>query len=175
MLKRIHKYRFRLAILVIAGLVLGIAGTYIYRQYYSSSLPSQIKRDANFSTYYPKSRASNWQPDKSTIQFDAAGQHLAYTLRHGDSSIVLSEQPTPDSFNDIPGYYAKLLDKLHQYEEFSTAVGTATLTRPDELGGGQSAVVNTSSGTLMFAHPDHDLSQTEWKAFYSELGMVVAR
>jgi hypothetical protein len=131
-------------------------------------LPRSVTRSANFTLYYPDT-GGDWQIDRPTIDFNKSGQVLTYTLRSSNNRMVLTQQQRPDAFDDVPHYYDTLLNKLNEYDEISTAVGKVALTRPKELNGGQSAVSNTSKGTLIFAHPDHELSAGEWKTFFNQL------
>jgi hypothetical protein len=80
--------------------------------------------------------------------------------------MVLSEQPTPDSFTDVPQVYDKVVDSMQEYQKFDVDVGTVHLTRPPSLNGKQAAVLNTK-GTLLFAKPDKDLSEDQWRRFFN--------
>lgn len=163
----------RIAILGLVGCIVAAAvWGYLAYQGGKSVLTSEITRSAAYSVYEPANSDDIWQIDAATVELSKDTSVLTYTLRTESNRIVLSQQASPQAFTDIPGYYPKLLDKLHQYDEVSTRLGTVTLTRPDELKGGQSAVLNTSKGTLMFAHPDKDLSSGQWKEFFDSLALA---
>lgn len=136
--------------------------------------PSQYQRlikETNFSFYYPSDEEAEWVIDEDSMSFDRENQVLILNFHRGTTKLVLTQQAEPGSFVDIPTLYPKLLDKLHQYAEFQTAIGRVTLTRPEELKGKQSAVANLR-GTLIFGNPDADLSETDWKAFFGSLESV---
>jgi hypothetical protein len=50
-------------------------------------------------------------------------------------------------------------------------IGTVKLTKPTELKGGQSAI-SRSGGTLLFAHPERNMTDTLWKDFFNSLEIV---
>jgi hypothetical protein len=87
------------------------------------------------------------------------------------NKLYITEQNTPDPFNDIPQYYPTLLGKLNEYSEIQTSIGTVALTHPTELKGGQSAVSNTH-GTLMFVRPQNNLSDSQWKNFFNSIDVI---
>jgi hypothetical protein len=83
----------------------------------------------------------------------------------------LAEQAAPQSFTDVPQAYDALLNKLREYQDLNTSFGDVTLTRPVELNGGQSAVVN-SKGTLIFAKPTRDLPDHQWQNIFNNMQLV---
>lgn len=157
---------------VVLGLLFGVAvsGVLAFSQ---SPIPQDIRKSATFDLYYPSANHDSWQLKKGSVTYNAQSRNVIMTLENNDksNSIIFSQQATPDTFSDMPNYYQKLLDTLHQYEEFDSGIGKVTLTRPDELKGGQSAVVNTKS-TLIFAHPTKDLTNVEWANLFNKLEIV---
>lgn len=168
----LHKKIHWIPTLVLTGLLIGLGVIMAVHYKDSPGVSRKIIKDANFSIYYPKDKKGPWVADESTIVMNTEDQLLSFSVRRGNNKVSMSEQPTPDSFSDAPQIYQKLLDQLHQYAEIDTVVGKVTLTHPEELKGGQSAVVNTSKGTLMFAHPEHDLTDLQWKEYFNTLRVV---
>ena len=82
--------------------------------------------------------------------------------------MLISEQATPQVFNDIPEYYPKLIEKLNGYSDFDSVLGKVSLTKPKELNGAQSAVFN-GKGTLMFVRPNQSLSDDDWRQFFDQM------
>jgi hypothetical protein len=103
--------------------------------------------------------------DRKTVKYDSGLKLLSFTASVGGISTVFSEQPTPDSFNDAPQIYDKVLERMNDYSKFDVVAGTVHLTRPSDLGGKQAAVMNTK-GTLLFAKPDRDLSTDQWRRLF---------
>lgn len=157
-----------IGISVAIAVLAGVFGALIYADH-QRPVSSGVLKDATFTVYLPAENDETWSVDRSTVQLSKETQVLTMTMRSESATVVITQQATPDPFRDIPNYYEKLLDKLHQYAEIQTAVGKVVLTRPDELKGGQSAVINTSKGTLMFAHPGRDMSESEWKQYFDAL------
>ena len=108
------------------------------------------------------------QINRSSVIYDSSKKLLSYNVAYADTKIVMSQQPTPESFTDIPQVYNKLTDSMNNYLSFDVNMGTVHLTLPKELQGKQVAVFN-SKGTLLFAKPDKNLSNDEWKRFFNQL------
>ena len=85
--------------------------------------------------------------------------------------ISFSEQPTPGSIVDIPQVYDKLVDSLQPYNTFDSVNGKVALTHPNNLNGGQTAVMN-DKGTLIFVRPTKDLTDTEWRQVFNSLSIL---
>ena len=153
--------------LIIAGIV--ISTVILHQPTYG--IPQKVLEQNAFPIFVMTSD-NPWQIEPSaTTYLEAAGVLSLKFTRQGSPSVTMTQQATPGAFNDIPNYFSIMLNKLHEYQEVSTAIGTVALTRPEELAGSQSAVGNIR-GTLFFAHPDKDLSDSEWKTFFSKLKVL---
>jgi hypothetical protein len=162
-------YRRSRWLIIIAGLVV-IAGSYgvIYANKYRGPIPKYIKDQIHYKVYAPDKTAA--QIDSSSFQFSKDEGVLTYAMTYSNIHITLSQQAEPEVFRDGP-VYQHLLNKMHQYGEVKTLLGTVTLTHPEELKGGQTAVAN-NGGTLFFARPDKDLNSDQWRDFFNELKEV---
>ncbi len=159
-----------LGVLVLIGGLAGL-GVVVYglTVQYASPLPKEVAKKVTFPVLVALSdREAEFRLDPDTIEYVAADRMLIYTARMAGNKIVVTQQALPDAFVDIPNYYNKFLDVLHQYREVQTNVGVVTLTHPKELKGGQSAVKKTPT-TLMFVRPDKELSDGEWRRFFDSL------
>lgn len=155
-------------LLIALGLgILLAAGGFFYWQRTTTGIPNKIVKQANFTLYYPEDGA-DWRVDRKSLTYSEETRVLSMRLQGPNQAVTINQQATPAAFTDIANYYAKLLDKLHQYSEFQTGIGRVTLTRPEELKGGQSAVVSVRD-TLMFANPERDMSDAEWRQFFDSL------
>lgn len=132
-------------------------------------ISSKIKSQLNFTLLLPQ--LSSMPVDRSSIQYNAGLQLLSFDVMDSGKKIVVSEQPTPQTFTDIPAAFQKVLDGMNDYADFGTNVGTVHLTNPPQLHGGQAAVLNTD-GTLLFAKPATSLSQDEWRHFFVNLNVA---
>jgi hypothetical protein len=150
-------------ILVLVGIILFVTKNQ------KQIIPRDIAKKVSFTVYGPDQTGKTgqyWKITSSKISFAADTGVVTLPIAKADTQIILTEQSTPDSFADLPQQYARMLGLLNQYAELQTPFATITLTKPKELGGAQSAVAN-KGGTLMFAKPSRDLSEIEWKEFFS--------
>jgi hypothetical protein len=130
-------------------------------------IPAETLKQLKFSLLYPPSN-DGYVVDQTTINYNRDAGALIFHAKKANDEFVFSEQPTPDSINDIPEYYAKMTEKLNSYSDFESLNGKVSLTRPKELNGKQTAVFN-GKGTLMFVRPSRDLSKDEWRTFFNTL------
>ena len=155
-----------LSLIAIMALATG-AFLYIRSQ---STIPAQIKQQLDFLVFLPQENQS-FRIDHKSFKYDANLKVFSVVVTSFNIKNTISEQPTPDAFNDVPGYYDKLTQTLNLYESFDSNLGKVYLTRPKELNGKQSAVMSTK-GTLMFASSDKDLTDSQWRQFFNSLNVV---
>lgn len=129
-------------------------------------LPGAIRKQVNYVILAPVSGAT--VVDRESTKFDTKLKLLSFNATLNDIKMVISQQPTPDSFSDIPQVYDKVVANMNEYSKFDVIVGTVHLTRPKDLGGKQAAVINTK-GTLMFVKPDKDLTDDQWRLFFKNI------
>ncbi len=139
-------------------------------------LPKDVLNSANFTLFVPQQDHKSddaWNLVTLSAGYDKSSGVLSssYKQTSSDTTITLTEQSTPDAFNDVPQQYTHVLDALNEYAEIQTSFGTIGLTHPTELKGGQTAVVN-KSGTLMFAKPSANLTNEQWKQFFNTLQII---
>lgn len=133
-------------------------------------LSEEIQKQLTFSLLYPDG-SSGHKIAADTATYDGRTKVLIFHAKKGEIDMTISEQATPEQFNDIPEYYPKLVEKLHAYTTFDSLHGKVSLTQPEELKGEQSAVFN-GKGTLMFVHPSRNLSVDEWRDFFNTLAIA---
>jgi hypothetical protein len=158
--------RYVWVILAVSGFALAAPALWLLPR---PSIPSQIRKQAAFTIFTPDS--SEVEVQHESVKYDTNLKLLSYTVRLLDTHITMSEQATPDSFNDVPQAYEKVVAGMNTYERFDTILGTVYLTRPQQLAGKQAAVLNTK-GTLLFAKPDNDLSADQWRQFFGVLAVI---
>lgn len=107
---------------------------------------------------------------RATVKYDASLKVLSYVVRTDGTVLTVSEQPTPDSFVDVPGVYTKTIEGMKGYQSFDSVQGHVDLTRPTTHGDKQTAVMN-AKGTLLFVKADHDLTIDQWKQFFRALAI----
>lgn len=157
-------------ILIILALSIVAFAVYSKNTEEPAPISKEVMSKINFLIYYPNNEET-WTTDDSKTEFESESGVLIMNSSNGSASIVLSQQSAPDVFNDVPDQYQRMLNSLNQHTEILTSFGTITITRPAELNGGQSAVGNLN-GTLLFAKPDKDLNDAEWKEFFKSMEVI---
>lgn len=151
------------ALVVVIGFVLAIVLAPI--------MPPSIKKQLSFIVLYPS--GNGFTIDRSSWKYDSSLGLLTYivTYSSNDTKITVSEQSSPPEFSEVPGTLDTLTTKLNTYSDFDTLDGHVYLTHPTELKGNQSALMNTE-GTLMFAKPDKNLGDDDWRRFFNSLDTI---
>lgn len=131
------------------------------------AIPTAISTQLSYGAFIPaQGKPGSSLPQQ--VKYDSSQKLLTYNLDYENVNLIVSEQPTPESFSDVPQAYPALLDKLHQRDTIDTINGQLTITYPKELNGGQTAVMN-SKGTLIFVRPNANLSTDQWRKFFNSL------
>lgn len=134
-------------------------------------LPPAVASKVTFPVFMPDGEATATY-DQTTVSYQADADVLSYTAKlAGGEELYINQQPTPESFIDIPQAYDKLIASLQPYSTFDTANGRVSLTKPKELNGKQSAVMN-AKGTLMFIRSETDLSDSQWRQVFNNLKII---
>lgn len=152
----------------LAGCLLGVAGIIGLILWLSPKpfMPKEMERDVTATVFVPDSPDAI--AERETVKYDSKIKLLTYQLTIFGVSAVMSQQPTPESFVDIPQSYDKLAENMGSYKHFDTRDGVAHITRPKDMGGKQMGVLK-SKGTLMFVKADKDLSDDQWQKFFNSL------
>lgn len=164
----------KLTLVVAVILLIGISAGGYYAYITSRPTPiisREIQKKAGFTIFVPSSDiGAPWVLDARSVNYDKEIGVLYTNLYTPDKSnkIVMTQQVLPDPFTDIPSYSSIFYSKLRIYQELNLPIGKVSLTRPEELKGGQSAAANIR-GTLMFLHPDHDMKEDEWKTLFKNI------
>jgi hypothetical protein len=160
--------RFRKPFFIaVSGLtILGIIAIVILLVAPKNPLPSAIRKQASFAVLAPV--AGQVAVDRESAKFDTKLKLLSFNATFDGVLVVLSQQPTPESFIDIPQVYDKVIANMNEYTKFDAIIGTVHLTRPKDLGGKQAAVIN-AKGTLLFAKPDKDLTDDQWRQLFKNV------
>jgi hypothetical protein len=158
-----------LSIAVLGVVIIGIAAN----MRHSGPVSATVLKKITFRAFAapPTGKNDQWHTEPNRTTFNDTEGVLTLHLSRQKHQVILNQQATPQIFSDVPEQYGRMLNSLNQYSEFSTSFGTITLTHPKELQGKQSAVANVG-GTLIFAEPDSNLSEAEWRDFFGSLEMV---
>lgn len=130
-------------------------------------IPKEVSAELNQQVFLPDQ--SVYEVDKSTVKLDSQSGVFSYKANLSEGQTIrVSQQPLPSSFSVDPSNLDKLTKSMNEYGKVETIHGEAVLTHPDELSGGQAAVLMTKS-TLLFVRSDIDLSVIEWRDVLNNL------
>jgi hypothetical protein len=132
-------------------------------------VPVDVKRAVTSTILVPQAREVD--VSRESMAYNSQLKLLSFTTVAFGVKAVVSEQPTPESFIDIPQVYDKVVTNMNEYSKFDSDSGTVHLTRPKDLGGKQAAVMN-AKGTLMFVKPERDLSDDQWRKLFNGLEVI---
>jgi hypothetical protein len=156
------------AIALLAVLAAGGLAVY-YTQRNVNPLPDSIKSQVSFKVVYPSSKSGKLS--SSGYQYQAGQKALTFSLDKGGTNIVFSEQTAPNTVGNGSQVYYQALG-LHPYAQFASKLGPVALAKfynPGTLSYlGQTGVM-AASGTLVTAHPDKDLTNSQWKDLFDSL------
>jgi len=163
--------KIQITILVAAAVVVAAGIVFALAVALQPVVPPGIKKQLSIAVLYPKD--NTFAIDHSSWKYDKSLGLLTYLVRDKDNNakITVSEQSSPPQFSEVPGTLDALTSKLNTYADFDSIDGHAYLTHPKELKGGQSALMN-AKGTLMFAKPDKNLSDSDWHKFFNAIDIV---
>lgn len=159
--------RLRLIVVIVA--VLGLVVIVAMLLGPKPPVPAEVKRAVTSTILIPKTR--NVVVSRESMSYNSQIKLLTYQAIVYGTKTVVSEQPTPESFIDIPQVYDKLVASMNEYSKFDSTSGTVHLTRPSNLKGKQTALMN-AKGTLMFVKPESDLTEDQWRKFFNGIEVV---
>lgn len=138
----------------------------------ASAFPAKVKQKISFVILYPSSNSKQYTVDRESVKYDESNKLLSYVMSKptGGQDIIVSEQPAPDSFADIPEMYNKFTEKMLPISTFDSYLGKASITQPPQLQGDQTLVMY-AKGTLFFARTKK-LSPDEWRQFINDFEVV---
>lgn len=156
------KLWYLLPALAVIAILIFVAAWLIPKPLISKSLKGQITS----TVFVPKSPYVKNQI--GSAKYDSGLKLLSYNVTAFGANIIVSEQPTPENFIDIPAVYQKVIDSSNEYDTFQVPSGTVYLTKPKDQNGRQVAIMN-SQGTLMFVKPSNNLTGDQWRQFFQTL------
>lgn len=136
----------------------------------ASPVPPDIQAKLTYGIYLPKDEQV-LKLEPNSITYSDEVEVLSYVaVRQNGDKVTFTQQATPESFTDVPQAYDKLLSSLQEYSSFDSVHGKVALTKPKELKGDQSAVMN-ANGTLLFIRPGDMLTNDEWRKIINALDL----
>jgi hypothetical protein len=133
-----------------------------------SPVPTAIKQQVDFKVLYPGGYdivADSWKYTRSQGS-------LTFIVRKDDYTTTFTEQKVPLVFQDDAAAYNRFIGSLRPAANFKTRLGMVSLTNfvttTDFQQAGQGGLLNTN-GTLLVAHPSHNLSDEDWRKLFDSL------
>jgi hypothetical protein len=153
--------------------ILGAVWLILYIGILNQPIPRKVLSQAGFGAWYPQGGSLGITVNRDSVKVSTSGADklITFIALSKTNSLSFTEQAVPDSFNDVPQVYDKLIEKLRGYSSVDSVNGTVDLTRPEELKGAQTAVMK-AKGTLVFIKPDKDLSVDDWRRLLNNLNFV---
>jgi hypothetical protein len=133
-----------------------------------SPLPNAIKNQLTSTFIAPSGTVI---VNRDSASFGGPDKLLTFKATYNNVHLTFSEQPTPQSFDDLPGSYDKFTSDLGKYDGFDTELGHVDIVRVPKQNNLQAAIMNTK-GTLMFIKPDKDLSIDDWRKIFKTLKII---
>jgi uncharacterized protein YggT (Ycf19 family) len=168
MSNRLAKFQTRWLILIMAIIVCAVVVFFLLIRLHSE-FPSSVSKRADFSIFYP-SKETTINPLRSTISYDNQAGGVSYTVMVNNEHVVISEQSSPDIFNDGPVLQLKL-QQSHQFASLTSHLGEIALTKPTGLNDQVVAVLDVK-GTLIFAHALQHFTSSQWIKLFNSLQVI---
>ena len=134
----------------------------------TSPVPANIKSQLSFPVLYPKNDTVN----SSSWKYLSDEKDLTFTVKHGDFTVVFTEQEVPLAYQNDQAAYDRFIGTLRPSATFNTPLGSVSLasfvTAGDFQYEGKSAILK-SHNTLLIAHPSRALSDDEWRSLFDSL------
>lgn len=150
-------------------LLVAVAAAATYSLKSTEKIPEAVKSQISSTIIIPSDNSV--EIDRKSYKINDSESLLTYTARFDDQNLIISQQPTPEGFIDIPKAYDSLVSQMGEYGKFESANGTVYLTSPKNQKNIQIAVLNTK-GTLMFVKSEQGMSRDRWQKFFSTLEVV---
>jgi flagellar basal body-associated protein FliL len=130
-------------------------------------IPPSVKSQLSFRPAYPSSSTSN----STNFKYQADQKALIYNYNFNGTNIVFTEQSAPSTVGSGSQVYYQALG-LHPYAQFVSKLGPVALVKfynPGTLTPAGESGIMATSGTLVIAHADKDLTNEQWQALFNSL------
>jgi hypothetical protein len=132
-------------------------------------IPNDIKKQVTSTVLVP--RSSDYSVDKESTKYDKTNKLLSFQIKNNNTTIAtLTEQPTPETFTDIPEFGAKFFQQAGEYKTFDSSTGTVHLLHPGK--GINDAAAMNAKGTLMFINPKTKFSEDDWRKLFQSISAL---
>lgn len=129
-------------------------------------LPSPVKAQVTSTILIPK--GADYSVDRETAKYEKTNKLLTFKIKKKDVTIAtITEQPTPDTFTDIPTFSQKFFEQAGEYKTFDSINGTVHLLHPQK--GVKDAAAMNAKGTLMFVNPSIVFSEDDWRKLFQNI------
>jgi hypothetical protein len=166
-IKSLSRGKRVLATVIMLAVLAGLIGVLVPHNRVPS-VPKAIRNRAEFGIFIPKTTA-NGAIKAHSFTYDQDTKVVKYVLKaQGGGSITFTQQAAPSGFQADPNAFSDLVASMQPFSTFESASGDVALTRPAQLQGQESAVMN-SHGTLLFAKPSKDFPVRYWQQLFDDM------
>jgi hypothetical protein len=135
-------------------------------------MPTTIKTQLESPALLPSS-GSEVTIDKTSYKYDAANKVFSYDIKSNNGGVsVVTEQPTPSEFLDIPTTFDKVVNSLGPSLTFDSPVGVVSVGHPASLPTDSEVGIARSEGTLIFVRTYTIWTESQWRKFFNNLDAV---
>lgn len=150
---------------VVVLLIAAGVGAYLLFFVSHDPIPQNIRSQANFTLYYPKSLPSGWYVDKSSFYADSSDQVIGYRLKGQNGYLGITIQPTPNSFNFNDFYTKRLADTT----QFLTPLGQGAI---GKAGNDYIGSLDTPSSWVLTSSSSNGISKSDIQYVLSHVQAV---
>ncbi len=129
-------------------------------------IPRNVKSKVISTILVP--RHANYSVDRESAKFETTNKLLTFKIMRNNMVVAtITEQPTPDTFTDIPTFSQKFFEQAGEYKTFDSVNGTVHLLHPQK--GVKDAAAMNAKGTLMFVNPSVPFTEDEWRKLFQSI------
>lgn len=132
-------------------------------------IPGPIKRQVTSTILVPK--GSGYLVDRESVKYASKDKLLTFKITKNDQQVAtITEQPTPDTFVDIPEFSPKFFQQAGEYKTFDSINGTVHLLHPQK--GIKDAAAMNAKGTLIFVNPSVPFTEDDWRKLFKSIVVI---
>ena len=157
--------RFLSSFLVIGIIIIIILIVYPNKPPFRGELKSQVTS----TILIPK--GNNYAVVRDTAKYSRTEKLLSFKITQYDKTIAtITEQPTPETFTDIPEFAGKFFTHAGEYKSFDSINGAVHLLHPQK--NIKDAAAMNAKGTLMFVNPQVNFSEDDWRKLFQSISIL---
>lgn len=151
-----------------AAIVVIIAIWAIWHAVTPTLIAEKYLKQLNFPVYAAKNAAGfNLESSSIAVTNQDSDTIISFDLINRSNKVTITEQAYPEVI--IPDQF---FAGLNEYDDVSSNLGKIVLARPPKNNSHQVAVATPNNVTMIFANPQKELSNDQWRQFFNSLDVV---